>query len=214
MDFFLDTADVKEIKQAVEWGLIDGVTTNPSLIAKTGRKLDEVVDDIVKLVDGPISVEVISLEAKGMISEGLKLAKIHENIVIKVPMTLDGLQACKALAEEGIGVNMTLVFTPMQALLAAKAGALFVSPFVGRLDDVSTDGMKMVEDIITIYQNYDYETEVLVASVRHPMHVYQAAMMGADVVTIPFSVYKQLVAHPLTDKGIERFLEDWKKVPK
>ena len=214
MDFFLDTADINEIKQAVEWGLIDGVTTNPSLVAKTGRRLADVVNDIVKVVDGPISVEVLSLEADGMIREGRNLSQIHENIVIKVPMTLDGLKATRVLAEDGIGVNVTLVFTPMQALLAAKAGAMFVSPFVGRLDDISEVGMDMVKDIVTIYGNYMFDTEVLVASVRHPIHVHEAAMAGADVATIPMSVLKQLVKHPLTDAGIERFLKDWEKVPK
>jgi len=214
MNFFIDTADIEEIKTALEWGLVDGVTTNPSLVAKTGRTLKEVVDDIVKVVDGPISVEVVSMDAEGMIAEGRELAKIHENIVIKVPMNLEGLKACRTLADEEIGVNMTLVFSPMQALLAAKAGALFVSPFVGRLDDISSSGMELIHDIVQIYDNYGYDTEVLVASVRSPMHVYEAAMGGADVCTIPFNVIGQLVKHPLTDSGIEKFMKDWENVPK
>lgn len=214
MNFFIDTADIEEIKTALEWGLVDGVTTNPSLVAKTGRTLKEVVDDIVKVVDGPISVEVVSMDAEGMIAEGRELAKIHENIVIKVPMNLEGLKACRTLADEEIGVNMTLVFSPMQALLAAKAGALFVSPFVGRLDDISSSGMELIHDIVQIYDNYGYDTEVLVASVRSPMHVYEAAMGGADVCTIPFNVIGQLVKHPLTDSGIAKFMKDWENVPK
>ena len=214
MDFFIDTADIQEIKTALEWGLVDGVTTNPSLIAKTGRTLKEVVDDIVQVVNGPISVEVTAMDAEGMIAEGRELAKIHENIVVKVPMTLEGLKACRTLAEEEIGVNMTLIFSPMQALLAAKAGALFVSPFVGRLDDVSESGMELVHDIVQIFDNYGFDTEVLVASVRSPMHVYEAAMGGADVCTIPFNVIGQLVKHPLTDVGIAKFMKDWEKVPK
>ena len=214
MDFFIDTADIQEIKTAVEWGLVDGVTTNPSLVAKTGRTLKEVVDDIVQVVNGPISVEVTAMDAEGMIAEGREFAKIHENIVVKVPMTLEGLKACRTLAEEEIGVNMTLIFSPMQALLAAKAGALFVSPFVGRLDDISESGMELVHDIVQIFDNYGFDTEVLVASVRSPMHVYEAAMGGADICTIPFGVIAQLVKHPLTDAGIAKFMKDWEKVPK
>jgi transaldolase len=212
--FFIDTANIKEIKEAAELGLIDGVTTNPSLIAKEGRESRELIEEICSIVDGPISAEVISLEAKGMVKEGRELSRIHKNIVIKIPMTKDGLKATRTLTQEGIRVNTTLVFSPVQALLAAKAGSTYVSPFVGRLDDVSHYGMELVDQILTIYDNYDFETEVIVASIRNPLHVLEAALMGADVATIPFKVIEQLARHPLTDVGIERFLADWKKVPK
>ncbi len=214
MKFFIDTANIKEIKEAAELGLIDGVTTNPSLIAKEGREFRELIEEICSIVDGPISAEVISLEAKGMVKEGRELSQIHKNIVIKIPMTKDGLKATRTLTQEGIKVNTTLVFSPVQALLAAKAGSTYVSPFVGRLDDVSHYGMELVDQILTIYDNYDFETEVIVASIRNPLHVLEAALMGADVATIPFKVIEQLTRHPLTDVGIERFLADWKKVPK
>ncbi len=214
MKFFIDTANLDEIREASSMGLVDGVTTNPSLIAKTGRKLDEVIADICEIVDGPISAEAVSLEADGMIAEGRELAKIHPNVVIKVPLTLDGLKACRTLTDEGTGVNVTLCFSPSQALMAAKAGATFISPFVGRLDDISHTGMELIEQICQIYRNYDFNTEVLVASIRHPVHVVEAAMLGADVSTIPWAVMKKLVKHPLTDIGIERFLADWKNVPK
>lgn len=214
MKFFIDTANIKEIKEAAELGLIDGVTTNPSLIAKEGRESRELIEEICSIVDGPISAEVISLEAKGMVKEGRELSQIHKNIVIKIPMTKDGLKATRTLTHEGIKVNTTLVFSPVQALLAAKAGSTYVSPFVGRLDDVSHYGMELVDQILTIYDNYDFETEVIVASIRNPLHVLEAALMGADVATIPFKVIEQLARHPLTDVGIERFLADWKKVPK
>ncbi|MEZ4600878.1 MAG: fructose-6-phosphate aldolase [Syntrophotaleaceae bacterium] len=211
MKFFIDTADVEEIRAAHEMGLVDGVTTNPSLVAKSGRDFKEVITEITTIVDGPISAEVIALDAPGMLKEARELAKIHSNIVVKVPMTGDGLKATRQLAEENIGVNMTLVFSPLQALLAAKAGAAYISPFVGRLDDVGHDGMEGVEQIKTILDNYGYPSEIIVASVRSPLHVLNAALVGADICTIPFSVLKQLVKHPLTDVGIEKFLADWKK---
>ena len=214
MKFFIDTADVREIREAHALGLVDGVTTNPSLIAKSGRKFKDVIKEIVSIVDGPISAEVISLDAPGMLKEGKELAKIHKNIVIKLPMTPEGLKACKALTEKGIKTNVTLIFTPMQALLAAKAGASYVSPFVGRLDDISQDGMGIVEEIRTIFDNYGYMTEIIVASVRNPIHVLDSALIGADIATIPYSVMIQLAKHPLTDAGIEKFLKDWENVPK
>lgn len=214
MKFFIDTADVKEIRQAHDLGLVDGVTTNPSLIAKSGRKFEDVIKEIAGIVDGPISAEVVSLDADGMIREAGELAKIHKNIVIKLPMTPEGLKACAALTREGIKTNVTLIFTPMQALLAAKAGATYVSPFVGRLDDISQDGMGIIDDIKTIFDNYGYQSEIIVASVRNPVHVLNAALIGADIATIPYSVMLQLAKHPLTDSGIERFLKDWESVPK
>lgn len=214
MKFFIDTADVNEIREAHELGLVDGVTTNPSLIAKSGRKFEDVIKEIVSIVDGPISAEVISLEHDGMINEALELAKIHKNIVIKLPMCPEGLKATKTLTDKGIKTNVTLIFTAMQALLAAKAGATYVSPFVGRLDDISQNGMGIIEDIRTIFDNYGYNAEIIVASVRNPIHVLDSALIGADVATIPFSVMMQLAKHPLTDAGIKKFLEDWEKVPK
>ncbi|MHB8058822.1 MAG: fructose-6-phosphate aldolase [Desulfuromonadaceae bacterium] len=214
MKFFIDTADVKEIREAHALGLVDGVTTNPSLIAKSGRKFKDVIKEIVSIVDGPISAEVIALDAPGMIKEGKELAKIHKNIVVKLPMTPEGLKACKTLTEKGIKTNVTLIFTPMQALLAAKAGATYVSPFVGRLDDISQNGMGIIEEIRTIFDNYGYMAEIIVASIRNPIHVLDSAMIGADVATIPYSVMIQLAKHPLTDAGIEKFLKDWESVPK
>jgi len=213
MKFFIDTADVKEIREAHALGLVDGVTTNPSLIAKSGRKFKDVIKEIVSIVDGPISAEVISLDAPGMIKEGKELAKIHKNIVVKLPMTPEGLKACHALTAKGIKTNVTLIFTPMQALLAAKAGATYVSPFVGRLDDISQDGMGIIEEIRTIFDNYGYMAEIIVASVRNPIHVLNSALIGADIATIPYSVMIQLAKHPLTDAGIEKFLKDWESVP-
>jgi transaldolase len=213
MKFFIDTANISEIKEGLKMGMVDGVTTNPSLIAKEKRGFDEVVKEILEIVGGPVSLEVISLEADGMVEEAKKLADMAENVVIKIPMTVEGLKATKMLADLDIAVNQTLVFSPLQALLAAKAGAAYVSPFVGRLDDVAHQGMDLVEQILTIYDNYSYETEIIVASVRHPLHVLEAAMMGADIATIPFNVIKQLAQHPLTDVGIKKFLDDWKKVP-
>lgn len=214
MKFFIDTADVNEIREANSLGLVDGVTTNPSLIAKSGRKFEEVITEIVSIVDGPISAEVISLQHDGMVNEALELAKIHNNIVIKLPMCPEGLKATKTLAEKGIKTNVTLIFTPMQALLAAKAGATYVSPFVGRLDDISQNGMGIIEEIRTIFDNYGYNAEIIVASIRNPVHVLDSALIGADVATIPYSVMMQLSKHPLTDAGIKKFLEDWEKVPK
>jgi transaldolase len=209
MKIFADTADVNEIRRLASMGLVDGVTTNPSLVAKTGRDYAEVVKEICAIVDGPISAEVISTDAPGMIEEGLKLAAIHKNVVVKTPMGAEGLKACRELSKRGHRVNMTLVFSAGQALLTAKAGAYLVSPFVGRLDDISEDGMALIQDIVTIYRNYDYKTEVLVASVRHPMHIVQAAKMGADCVTCPSKIIEQLMTHPLTDKGLAAFLKDW-----
>ncbi len=214
MKFFIDTANVKEIREAASLGVVDGVTTNPSLIAKEGRDFKQVIAEICAIVDGPISAEAVSLKADEMIAEGVELAKIHKNVVVKLPMTKDGLKATKALAEKGIKVNMTLVFSPAQALLAAKVGAAYVSPFVGRLDDISHYGMDLVTQILTIFDNYGYDTEVIVASVRNPLHVVDAALAGAHIATIPFSVIDQLVKHPLTDIGIEKFLADWKKLEK
>jgi len=214
MKFFIDTADVKEIREANDLGLVDGVTTNPSLIAKSGRKFKDVIKEITAIVDGPISAEVIALDAAGMVKEGKELAKIHKNIVVKVPMTPEGLKATKELTKLKIKTNVTLIFSAMQALLAAKAGATYVSPFVGRLDDISQDGMDLIEQIRTIFDNYGYTAEIIVASVRNPVHVLQSALIGADVATIPYSVMIQLAKHPLTDAGIKKFLEDWEKVPK
>lgn len=214
MKFFIDTANIEEIKEGLKLGMVDGVTTNPSLIAKEKKGFDVVVKDILKSVKGPVSLEVISMEAKAMFAEGRKLARWGNNVVIKVPMSTEGLKATRMFAEAGIDVNQTLIFSPLQALMAAKAGARYVSPFVGRLDDIAHDGMELVEQILTIYDNYGYETEVIVASIRHPRHVLDAALMGADIATIPFKVIAQLVQHPLTEKGIETFLKDWEKVPK
>jgi transaldolase len=211
MKFFIDTANIFEIKQAVEMGMVDGVTTNPSLIAKEGRKFEDILKDICKVVDGPISAEVISLDTKGMVSEGKKLAKLSDNIVIKVPMTVDGLKAVKQFSAAGIRTNVTLVFSASQALLAAKAGASFISPFVGRLDDISENGMDLISNIMTIIDNYGFASEVIVASIRHPMHVVESALIGADIATIPFKVIEQLAKHPLTDLGMEKFLSDWQK---
>ncbi|HSH13997.1 MAG TPA: fructose-6-phosphate aldolase [Desulfurivibrionaceae bacterium] len=211
MKFFIDTANIFEIKQAVEMGMVDGVTTNPSLIAKEGRKFEDILKDICKVVDGPVSAEVISLDVKGMVAEGKKLAKLSDNIVIKVPMTIDGLKAVKQFAAAGIRTNVTLVFSASQALLAAKAGAAFISPFVGRLDDISENGMDLISNIMTILDNYGFASEVIVASIRHPMHVVESALIGADIATIPFKVIEQLAKHPLTDLGMEKFLADWQK---
>jgi transaldolase len=211
MKFFIDTADIEEIRHANLRGWVDGVTTNPSLVAKTGKPFHEIIQEICKEISGPVSAEVISLKSDEMIREGLQLAKIASNVVVKIPMCEDGMIAVKKLRAEGIKTNVTLVFSPMQALLAAKAGATMVSPFVGRLDDIGIDGMAMVNQIIQTYQNYDYATEVLVASVRSPMHIQVAAEMGADIATIPFKVMQQMTHHPLTDKGIKMFMDDWSK---
>ncbi|MEJ2199431.1 MAG: fructose-6-phosphate aldolase [Desulfuromonadaceae bacterium] len=211
MKFFIDTAEVGDIRAAHDLGLVDGVTTNPSLIAKSGRDFKEVIIEITSIVDGPISAEVIALDAEGMIREGRELAKIHKNIVIKVPMTGEGLKATRIFAAEQIRTNVTLVFSPLQALLAAKAGASYVSPFIGRLDDVGHDGMEGIDQIRTIFDNYGFATEIIVASVRSPLHVLNAALLGADICTIPPAVINQLAKHPLTDVGIAKFLADWEK---
>ena len=211
MKFFIDTANVEEIKEAHAMGMVDGVTTNPSLIAKEGRNFEAVIREICAIVDGPISAEVISLDADGMVREARELAGIHPNVVIKVPMTVDGLKATRRLADENIKTNVTLVFSPLQAPMAAKSGASYVSPFVGRLDDLSQDGMQLIEQIAEIFANYAYDTEIIVASVRNPLHVLNAALAGADIATIPFKVLSKLAAHPLTDKGIKAFLADWEK---
>ena len=212
MKFFIDTANVEEIREAVSYGLLDGVTTNPTLLSKESGHPRAILQEITKLVEGPVSAEVTALDAEGMISEGLELRKIADNIVVKVPMTLAGMKAIRTFSEQDVPTNCTLIFNAVQALMAAKAGATFASPFVGRLDDISSDGMELIEQICTIYRNYGFETEVLVASVRHPIHVVQAALLGADVVTLPASVLRQLAKHPLTDSGLERFLADWEKV--
>jgi transaldolase len=209
MKFYLDTASVKEIQEAASLGLLDGVTTNPSLVAKEGRVFREVLVEICNIVDGPISAEVVSIEADAMVKEGRELAKIHKNIVVKVPLIAEGLKATKRLAAEGIRVNVTLCFSPTQALLAAKAGAWCVSPFIGRLDDISSNGMELIRQIVTIYKNYDFKTYVLVASVRHPQHVVEAALAGGHICTMPFSIFQQMVKHPLTDIGLKKFLADW-----
>ncbi|MCP4581360.1 MAG: fructose-6-phosphate aldolase [candidate division Zixibacteria bacterium] len=214
MKFFIDTANIEEIKKAAELGVLDGVTTNPSLLAKEDGNYKDILKRICELVDGPISAEVTALEADNMVSEASELCKIHKNIAVKVPCTRDGFIATKRLSDKGIMVNMTLCFSPLQALLAAKAGAAFISPFVGRLDDISHVGMDLIEQIIQIYENYVFSTEVLVASVRNPLHVVESALMGADVITMPFKVIEQMAKHPLTDIGLEKFLADWKKVKK
>jgi transaldolase len=211
MKFFIDTANLEEIKKAVDMGMVDGVTTNPSLIARENKPFVEIIKDICKIVDGPISAEVIALDAEGMVREGRELAAIHENIVIKIPMTTEGLKAVKKLADEKIRTNVTLIFSASQALMAAKAGASYASPFVGRLDDISQNGMDLISDIMNIYDNYGYATEVIVASIRNPIHVVDAALLGAHIATIPFKVIAQLARHPLTDLGMEQFLADWEK---
>lgn len=214
MKFFIDTADIEEIRQALEMRVLDGVTTNPSLVAKTGKKFDDLIAEICALVPGPVSAEVVSIDADGMWQEALTLSKIAPNIVIKLPTTLAGVQTCARCKQEGIKTNLTLCFSPSQALIVAKAGATYVSPFVGRLDDISHYGMDLVRQIVQIYRQYQYETQVLVASIRHPLHLIEAAMIGADVCTIPYQVIEKLLQHPLTDIGIEKFLKDWDKVPK
>ena len=214
MKLFLDSANLTEIRDAAAMGLIDGVTTNPSLVAKEGRPFRQTIEEICEVVDGPISAEVTAVECEGMLREGRELAKIHSNVVVKVPLIPEGLKAVRIFNEEGIKTNVTLCFSPTQALLAAKAGASFVSPFVGRLDDISEQGMEVIRQIVTIYRNYEFKTQVLVASVRHPLHVVDAAMMGAHVATMPYAVLMQLSKHPLTDIGLKKFLADWEKLPK
>ncbi len=211
MKFFIDTANIDEIKKGVDMGMVDGVTTNPSLVAKEDKPFVEILKEICEIVDGPVSAEVVSLDADGMVEEARELAKLADNIVIKIPMIVEGLKAVKRLTAEGIKTNVTLVFSSAQALLAAKAGASFVSPFVGRLDDISHQGMELVSDIMTVFQNYGYDTEVIVASVRSPLHVMDSALIGADIATIPLKVIEQLAKHPLTDNGMKQFLADWEK---
>jgi len=209
MKFFIDTAIVEDIKKANDLGIIDGVTTNPSLIAKSGRKVEDVLNEIASIVDGPISGEVIALDHEGMIKEGREIAAMHKNMVVKIPMTLEGLKAVKVLSSENIKTNVTLIFSASQALMAAKAGATYVSPFLGRLDDISMDGMDLVADIVTIFDNYCIQTEIIAASIRHPMHLVNCALAGADIATIPYNVIEQLAKHPLTDSGIEKFMKDY-----
>jgi len=211
---FLDTANIDEIREASSWGVLDGVTTNPTLVAKTGRKWSEVIQDIVALVDGPISLEVTTTQADDMIKQGRQLAKLHQNVVVKIQMTTEGLKAIKALSSEGVRINTTLIFSSNQAILAAKAGAKYVSPFIGRLDDMGQEGMQVIREIVEIFDHYDWDCEVLVASIRHPLHVIEAAKLGADIVTLPFDVLKKMTQHALTDVGLKRFLDDWAKVPK
>jgi len=213
MKFFLDTANLNEIREAAATGVLDGITTNPTLISKEGNSFEDQLLKICSLVDGPISAETVSPEAPGMVEEGRHLSKLHKNIVVKCPMTREGLKATKTLTDEGIRVNVTLVFSAPQAILAAKAGAYFVSPFVGRLDDIGEDGMELIRDVVQIFNNYEYKTEVLVASVRHPIHVVKAGRLGADICTMPAKVFDQMLKHPLTDRGVEQFLKDWAKVP-
>ncbi|MDV5121205.1 MAG: fructose-6-phosphate aldolase [Candidatus Scalindua sp.] len=214
MQFFIDTADVNEIREAESLGILDGVTTNPTLISRTGRPFKETIEEICSIVKGPVSAEVVSVDTDGIIKEGRELAKIADNIVVKVPLIKDGLKAVKALTSEGIKVNVTLCFSSNQALLAAKAGGTYISPFVGRLDDKGHTGMEVIDEIRTIYDNYGFETQIIVASIRNPLHVRDAALMGADIATIPFAVFNNIVKHPLTDAGLESFLADWEKVPK
>jgi transaldolase len=212
--FFIDTANIAEIKEAASLGILDGVTTNPSLVAKEGKDFNTLLKEILEIVDGPISAEVISTVYDGILKEAHELASMHRNIVVKVPLIKEGLKAVKTLSDEGINTNVTLCFSPSQALLAAKAGATYISPFVGRLDDISIDGMELIQQIVQIYRNYDYKTQVLVASIRHPLHLVEAALIGADVSTMPFSVINKLFNHPLTDIGLQNFLNDWKKLQK
>ncbi len=214
MKLFIDSANIDEIKDVNSWGVVCGVTTNPSLIAKEGRVFEEVVEQITNIVDGPISAEVISLESEGMLEEGRKLVKIHPNVIIKVPMTEEGLKAVKIFKSEGIKTNVTLVFSPTQALLAARAGASYVSPFVGRLDDIGNEGLYVIKDIVEIFQMHNIDTEIIAASIRHPIHVSESAKAGADIATIPYKVFKQMLKHPLTDSGIESFLKDWEGLKK
>ncbi len=214
MKIFIDTANLDQIKEANSWGILDGVTTNPSLVAKEGCEFEKRVKDICEIVDGPISAEAVSMDSEGMIKEARRLSKMHKNVIVKIPMTAEGLKAVKVLSKEGVKTNVTLVFSPNQALLAAKAGATYVSPFVGRLDDISHNGMDLVRDIVTIYRNYGFKTQVIAASIRHPVHVTEAALAGVHVATVPFDILKKMLKHNLTDEGIHKFLKDWEKVPK
>jgi len=212
MQIFLDTANLDQIKEAASWGILDGATTNPTLVSKENLKFEDLIKKICKIVPGPVSVECVSTKSKDIIKEARGLTKLADNVVVKIPICVEGLKAIKVVAREGIKVNTTLIFSPNQALLAAKAGARFVSPFIGRLDDISHQGMDLVDEIVTIFNNYGFETEVIVASIRHPLHVVEAALMGADIATVPFAVLEKMVKHPLTDIGIEKFLKDWSKV--
>ncbi|MEW6506676.1 MAG: fructose-6-phosphate aldolase [Bacteroidota bacterium] len=212
MKFFIDTANIAQIKEAASYGLLDGVTTNPSLVAKEGMDFRKLLEEILKIVDGPVSAEVVATDYNGIMKEAIDLAKIHKNIVVKIPLIKDGIRAVKDLFEEDIKTNVTLCFSAPQALLAAKAGATYISPFVGRIDDISHNGMELIKQIVQIYKNYNYKTQVLVASIRHPLHLVDAAMIGADVATMPFDVIEKLFKHPLTDIGLEKFLSDWKKL--
>ncbi len=214
MKIFIDTANLDQIKEANSWGILDGVTTNPSLVAKEGCEFEKRVKDICEIVDGPISAEAVSMDSEGMIKEARRLSKMHKNVIVKIPMTAEGLKAVKVLSKEGVKTNVTLVFSPNQALLAAKAGATYVSPFVGRLDDISHNGMDLVRDIVTIYRNYGFKTQVIAASIRHPVHVTEAALAGVHVATVPFDILEKMLKHNLTDEGIHKFLKDWEKVPK
>ncbi|MCH7964922.1 MAG: fructose-6-phosphate aldolase [Bacteroidetes bacterium] len=213
MKFFIDTANINEVREAASLGILDGVTTNPSLVYKEGKDFRKLLDEILKIVDGPVSAEVIATDYEGILKEAREYATIHKNIVVKVPLIKEGLKAVKTLSDENINTNVTLCFSPTQALLAAKAGATYISPFIGRLDDTSTNGMELIEQIVQIYRNYGYETQVLVASVRHPLHLVEAALIGADICTMPFSVIDKLFNHPLTDIGLRKFLADWDKIP-
>ncbi|MCH8033536.1 MAG: fructose-6-phosphate aldolase [Bacteroidetes bacterium] len=213
MKFFIDTANIDEVREAASLGILDGVTTNPSLVYKEGKDFRKLLDEILKIVDGPVSAEVIATDYEGILKEAREYATIHKNIVVKVPLIKEGLKAVKTLSDENINTNVTLCFSPTQALLAAKAGATYISPFIGRLDDTSTNGMELIEQIVQIYRNYGYETQVLVASVRHPLHLVEAALIGADICTMPFSVIDKLFNHPLTDIGLRKFLADWDKIP-
>jgi len=212
MKYFIDTANIEEIKEAAAIGILDGVTTNPTLVSREGKDFKELLDEILKIVDGPISAEVIALDYDGMMKEAQELASIHENIVVKIPLTKDGIKAVKSLSGMGIKTNVTLCFSASQAIMAAKAGATYISPFVGRLDDISAVGMDLIEQIVQIYDNYDFQTEIIVASIRNPLHIVEAAMIGADIATVPFKVIEQLFKHPLTDNGIDKFLSDWNKL--
>jgi len=214
MKIFIDTANLDQIREANSWGILDGVTTNPSLVAKEGCEFEKRVKDICEIVDGPISAEAVSMDSEGMIKEARRLSKMHKNVIVKIPMTAEGLKAVKVLSKDGVKTNVTLVFSPNQALLAAKAGATYVSPFVGRLDDISHNGMDLVRDIVTIYRNYGFKTQVIAASIRHPVHVTEAALAGVHVATVPFDILKKMLKHNLTDEGIHKFLKDWEKVPK
>jgi transaldolase len=214
MKFFLDTASISEIKEVASWGILDGVTTNPSLVAKEGKSFQQLIEEITKIVDGPVSAEVTATDTEGMLREGRQFARIGPNVTVKIPFIKTGIRAIKTLTDEGIPINVTLIFSAVQALMAAKAGATYVSPFVGRLDDIAHDGMELISQIVSIFENYDFGTEVLVASVRHPLHIIQAAQMGAGVATMPFKVMEQMIHHPLSDIGLKKFLEDWEKIPK